>query len=175
MAKNYNSLGENITFELGNGPTPSSNAVKSGNFVKTGNIWGVALTDEFVDPVDNKRKVAVATTGVWLLPVDGTGSFGAPVYHKTSDNTLSFTAADTIIGVNIGEDTLDGAKVYKVRLNQAVPGGSGSYVLPAASASQIGGVKKATAVTKPADNTGDNLKTAVDAIIDNLTASGAMG
>lgn len=173
MANNYNSLGENVTFEFGNGPTPSQGAVKSSDFVKQGNIWGVALIDEFVD-TDNKRKATVATEGVWLLKVEGSYSFGAFVYYNT--NKLTFTDGGQAVGVAIGTDVLDGENVVKVRLQQAVAGSGGSsYVLPAATTSALGGVKKAAAVTKPADNTGDNLKTAIDAIIDNLTTAGAMG
>lgn len=119
MAKNYNSLGENVTFELGNGPTPSSGAVKSGDFVKNGDIWGVALIDEYVDS-DNKRKTTVATEGVWLFPVTGSYSFGASVYFA-SGSGLTLTAANNGIpvGTVVGTDVLDGVKVMKVRIQQA--------------------------------------------------------
>lgn len=120
MAKNYNSLGDNVTFELGSGPTPSSGAVKSGDFVKQGDIWGVALANEFVDDVDGKRKVVVATEGVWLFPVTGTYSFGASVYF-VSGTGLTLTAANNGIpvGTAVGTGVLDGVDVMKVRIQQA--------------------------------------------------------
>lgn len=119
MAKNYNSLGDNVTFEFGSGPTPSSGAVKSGDFVKQGDIWGVALIDEYVDS-DNKRKATAATEGVWLFPVTGTYSFGASVYF-VSGTGLTLTAANNGIpvGTVVGTGVLDGVNVMKVRIQQA--------------------------------------------------------
>lgn len=126
MAKNYNSLGDNVMFEFGSGPTPSSGAVKSGDFVKQGDIWGVALIDEYVDS-DNKRKATVATEGVWLFPVTGTYSFGASVYF-VSGTGLTLTAANNGIpvGTVVGTGVLDGVNVMKVRIQQAAKAAAAS-------------------------------------------------
>lgn len=126
MAKNYNSLGENVTFELGNAPTPSSGAVKSGDFVKMGDIWGVALIDEYVDS-DNKRKTTVATEGVWLFPVTGSYSFGASVYFA-SGSGLTLTAANNgvPVGTVVGTGVLDGTDVMMVRIQQAAKAAAGA-------------------------------------------------
>lgn len=126
MVKNYNSLGDNVMFEFGSGPTPSSGAVKSGDFVKQGDIWGVALIDEYVDS-DNKRKATVATEGVWLFPVTGTYSFGASVYF-VSGTGLTLTAANNGIpvGTVVGTGVLDGVNVMKVRIQQAAKAAAAS-------------------------------------------------
>ena len=130
MAVNYNSLGDNVTFELGDAPTPSSGAIKSGAFVKQGDIWGVALANEFVDNADDKRKVVVATEGVWILKVTGTYSFGASVYFA-SGTGLTFTAEDNGIpvGVAVGTDPFFGASMIKVRIQQTAKAATGKPIV----------------------------------------------
>ena len=117
MAKNYNSLGEHITFDS------TQNTVKAGEFVKTGDIWGVALTDDFLTDVsasETRREVVVATEGVWTLEVDGTYSFGKSVYFN-SGTGLTFTAEGNGIpvGVAVGTDTVNGVSAIKVRIQQS--------------------------------------------------------
>lgn len=121
MAWNYNSLGEHIAFDI----TSSSKNVKSGDFVKQGDIWGVALADEIID--GSKRKVVVATEGVWILKVDGTYSFGKSVYFN-SETGLTFTVENNGIpvGVAVGNDTAYGDSMIKVRIQQSAKAATGN-------------------------------------------------
>ena len=102
MAKNFNSLGQNVEFELGDAPIPSTGAVKSGDPIQVGSLWGVALEDELVR--DGKRIVVAATEGVYLFEMETMPTeFGTEVF--LNDGKISTTAkaeSDPPFGVFIG-------------------------------------------------------------------------
>lgn len=83
------------------------------------------------------------------------------------------TIPDNILVVSDIVNTLDSDATEKVL--SAAQGKALKTLIPvAATTSKAGIVKKAAAVTKPADDTNANLKTAIDQMITNFTNAGLM-
>lgn len=91
---------------------------------------------------------------------------------------LTQATSTTLGGVKIGYTTI--SKNYAVQLDSNgkmfvyVPWINTDTTYAAATESILGLVKQAAKVAKPADNTATNLKTAIDNIIDAMTAAGQM-
>jgi predicted RecA/RadA family phage recombinase len=116
MATNFIQNGDIIT-------VAAPAAVDSGDFVKVGSLFGVAITDA-VSGAD----VAIAVTGVHELPKAAplVINAGDPVYWSTSNGNFSKTAASNwYVGV-AAEGAVSAATTVKVRLNGSMPIAAGA-------------------------------------------------
>lgn len=98
------------------------------------------------------------------------GMMIASQMQKTGGGTIPeniLVVSDIVNGL----DSDDTEKVLSAAQGKALK----ALIPVAATTSKAGIVKKAAAVTKPADDTNANLKTAIDGIITNLTNAGLMG
>jgi len=110
MSANFVQAGDRLTLA-------APYAVASGAGAKTGSIFGVAL-----DAAANGATVVLATTGVWTLLAEGSGSgqdlaVGAAVYWDDTNKRCTATSAgNTKIGVATAAK-LTAATSVTVRLN----------------------------------------------------------
>lgn len=115
MAKNFVQSGGILT-------VTAPAAVDSGDLIKVGNIFGVAITD-----AASGAPVAIQVDGVHELPkaaplvIDA----GDPVYWSTSNGNFSKTATSNwYLGV-AAEDAASADTTVKVRLNGSFPKATG--------------------------------------------------
>jgi predicted RecA/RadA family phage recombinase len=116
MALNFGQNGDIIT-------VAAPAAVDSGDFVKVGSLFGVALTD-----AASGASVAIAITGVHELPKAAplVISAGDPVYWDVADGNFNKTGASNwFVGV-AAADAASAATTVKVRLNGSMPIAAGA-------------------------------------------------
>lgn len=108
--KNYQQPGDNLTI-----PAPAS--VSSGDGVKVGVLFGVAVSD-----ADSGDDVVIATKGVYELPKTSAQAWtvGAAIYWTGSACTTATTAGNLLIGV-AAEAAANPSGTGMVRLNGAAP------------------------------------------------------
>lgn len=116
MATNYVQPGSILT-------VAAPAAVSSGELVKVGSIFGVAITD-----AANGASVAIQTDGVHSLPKAAplAISAGDALYWDVADEELNKTAADNwFIGV-AAEAAAEAATTVNIRLNGSMPAAAGA-------------------------------------------------
>jgi|GEM_PF-3483255 len=126
MAKNYVQVGDNLT-------VPVASTVNSGDVVQVGDIVGIAQTDAKTNDGVNYY-TTIATKGVWEI---------AGVTGKTAGQIVSVIPVGKESAVDIGfAIEASGTASTYVLLVLAASLADGTYTLPAATQSTIGGVKE---------------------------------
>lgn len=101
------------------------------------------------------------------------------ILNATNDNKELPVATNKTLGI-AKYSYMDNGKSYGIKINAngepyvTVPWTDTNTTYSAATTANLGLVKQAAKVSKPADNTAANLKTAIDAIIDALITAGIM-
>lgn len=108
--KTYQQPGDTLT-------VPAPSAVSSGDGVKVGVLFGVAVYD-----ADSGDDVEIATKGVYELPKTSAQAWtvGAAIYWTGSAATTATTAGNLLIGV-AAEAAANPSSTGMVRLNGSAP------------------------------------------------------
>lgn len=127
MASNYVQHGNTLTFVESAivHPSHSDGFVDSGDVCVIGRFAGVAR----IGAAASTDTISVALTGVWLVPVVGSGngvSVGETVFVDPSAATLSPDLTDVPFGTAMETVSAGATTTIKVRLFGATPGALGA-------------------------------------------------